>query len=104
MELTRKINSRLAVSIHSVASVAEQTAAGVQEVNASSTQQDKAIRDIARQAVEINDISQRLFTEINIFKIEEETGDVSPSGQLLVLEEHWNELNEPTEKLLAIAE
>ncbi|WP_197073684.1 methyl-accepting chemotaxis protein [Paenibacillus sp. FSL H7-0357] len=104
VELTRKINSRLAVSIHSVASVAEQTAAGVQEVNASSTQQDKAIRDIARQAVEINDISQRLFTEINIFKIEEETGDVSPSGQLLVLEEHWNELNEPTEKLLAIAE
>jgi methyl-accepting chemotaxis protein len=104
VELTRKINSRLAVSIHSVASVAEQTAAGVQEVNASSTQQDKAIRDIARQAVEINEISQRLFTEINIFKIEEETGDVSPSAQLLVMEEHRNELNEPTEKLLAIAE
>ncbi|WP_342481591.1 methyl-accepting chemotaxis protein [Paenibacillus sp. FSL L8-0340] len=104
VELTRKINSRLAVSIHSVASVAEQTAAGVQEVNASSTQQDKAIRDIARQAVEINEISQQLFTEINIFKIEEETGNVPPSGQLLVLEEHWNELNEPTEKLLAIAE
>ncbi|WP_342439488.1 methyl-accepting chemotaxis protein [Paenibacillus sp. FSL L8-0436] len=104
VELTRKINSRLAVSIHSVASVAEQTAAGVQEVNASSTQQDKAIRDIARQAVEINEISQRLFREINIFKIEEETGDVSPSGQLLVLEEHRSGLNETPEKLLAIAE
>lgn len=104
VELTRKINSRLAVSVHSVASVAEQTAAGVQEVNASSTQQDKAIRDIARQAVEINEISQRLFREINIFKIEEETGDVSHSGQLLVLEEHRNDHNESREKLLAIAE
>lgn len=69
VEQTRTINSRLAESVHSVASVAEQTAAGVQEVNASSTQQDQAISDIARQAEEINEISQRLFREINVFKI-----------------------------------
>lgn len=69
VEQTRTLNSRLAESVHSVASVAEQTAAGVQEVNASSTQQDQAISDIARQAEEINEISQRLFQEINVFKI-----------------------------------
>ncbi|ETT72960.1 hypothetical protein C173_12972 [Paenibacillus sp. FSL R7-277] len=71
VEQTRTLNSRLAESVHSVAAVAEQTAAGVQEVNASSTQQDQAIGDIARQAGEINEISQRLFREINVFKISE---------------------------------
>lgn len=78
VENTRRINTRLAESVHSVAAVAEQTAAGVQEVNASSTQQDKAIHDIARQAVEIYDISQRLFGEISAFKIEE--GEISDSA------------------------
>ncbi|NQX48672.1 methyl-accepting chemotaxis protein [Paenibacillus tritici] len=71
VEETRMINLRLTESVHSVASVAEQTAAGVQEVNASSTQQDQAISNIAQQAEEINDISQRLFREINVFKIQE---------------------------------
>jgi methyl-accepting chemotaxis protein len=74
VEQTRTINLRLAESVHSVASVAEQTAAGVQEVNASSTQQDQAISDIARQAEEINEISQRLFREINVFKIADTAG------------------------------
>ncbi|KAI7255985.1 hypothetical protein KC345_g11045 [Hortaea werneckii] len=77
VEETRTINARLAESVHSVASVAEQTAAGVQEVNASSTQQDQAISDIARQAEEINEISQRLFREINVFKIAD-TADAEP--------------------------
>ncbi|MEK3757039.1 methyl-accepting chemotaxis protein [Paenibacillus sp. FSL P4-0338] len=75
VEQTRTLNSRLAESVHSVAAVAEQTAAGVQEVNASSTQQDQAIGDIARQAGEINEISQRLFREINVFKIPEAAED-----------------------------
>lgn len=67
--LTRTKNSRLAESVHCVASIAEETAAGVQEVNASSIQQDNAIRSIAQQAIEINEISQKLFQEINLFKI-----------------------------------
>jgi methyl-accepting chemotaxis protein len=68
-----------------VAAIAEETAAGVQEVNASSVQQDNAIRDIARQAVEIHEISQKLFNEINVFKINSDivdeiiTGDDSDS-------------------------
>ncbi|WP_249897898.1 methyl-accepting chemotaxis protein [Paenibacillus sp. PK3_47] len=107
VEQTRKLNSRLAESIHSVASVAEETAAGVQEVTASSTQQDQAIHDIARQAVEINEISQRLFREINIFKIAEKSEEGEPrSGQLLSMEEHRSGVQPPEEKddLLALAE
>ncbi|WP_019911932.1 methyl-accepting chemotaxis protein [Paenibacillus sp. HW567] len=104
VEQTRKINSRLAESVHSVASVAEQTAAGVQEVNASSTQQDQAISDIARQAVEINEISQQLFKEINVFKIEEQTGPETPAGLLLILDEPAREDAESTGELLAVGE
>ncbi|WP_410511903.1 HAMP domain-containing methyl-accepting chemotaxis protein [Paenibacillus sp. BR2-3] len=70
VDVAKTMNSRLAESVQSVASIAEETAAGVQEVNASSMQQDKAIHDIARQAAEINELSQSLFREINVFKIE----------------------------------
>jgi methyl-accepting chemotaxis protein len=89
VEQTRTINSRLAESVHSVAAVAEQTAAGVQEVNASSTQQDQAIGDIARQAEEINEISQRLFREINVFKITgaaDKTGTMETTGTAFIAE------------------
>lgn len=71
---TREMNTRLAESVHTVAAIAEETAASVQEVNASSIQQDGAISDIAKQAVDINEISQRLFQEINVFKINPGTG------------------------------
>lgn len=75
VDMTQTMNRRLAESVHNVAAIAEETAAGVQEVNASSVQQDHAIHDIARQAVEINEISQQLFKEINVFKIDEDQID-----------------------------
>lgn len=81
VDMTQTMNRRLAESVHAVAAIAEETAAGVQEVNASSVQQDHAIRDIARQAIEINEISQNLFKEINIFKIDSDGDDgVSDEG------------------------
>lgn len=105
VEETRRINSRLGESIHSVASVAEQTAAGVQEVNASSTQQDQAIHDIARQALEISELSQRLFREINVFKIGQEEDPKPHGGQLLIIEEARSSKDNADEApLLAIAE
>lgn len=73
VDSTQAMNRRLAESVHLVAAIAEETAAGVQEVNASSVQQDQAIRNIARQAIEINEISQELFNEINVFKIDRDT-------------------------------
>lgn len=73
VDSTQAMNRRLAESVHLVAAIAEETAAGVQEVNASSVQQDQAIRNIARQAIEINEISQELFNEINVFKIDQDS-------------------------------
>ncbi|QSF46731.1 methyl-accepting chemotaxis protein [Paenibacillus tianjinensis] len=104
VEQTRKINSRLGESIHSVASVAEQTAAGVQEVNASSTQQDQAIHDIARQAQEISEISRRLFREINVFKIGESQTVNPGGGQLLTIDDARKPPEETSVPLLAMAE
>lgn len=72
VDATQANNATLAESVTSVAAIAEQTAAGVQEVNATSIQQDHAIRDIARQAVDINELSQSLYREISAFKIEED--------------------------------
>ncbi len=69
VDMTRTNNARLSESVHCVASIAEETAAGVQEVNASSIQQHNAISNIAEQAIQINEISQKLFQEINVFKI-----------------------------------
>lgn len=80
VDMTQTMNRRLAESVHNVAAIAEETAAGVQEVNASSVQQDNAIHDIARQAVEINEISQKLFKEINVFKINSDIVDEIIAG------------------------
>ncbi|WP_405176120.1 methyl-accepting chemotaxis protein [Paenibacillus sp. FSL H8-0261] len=80
VDMTQTMNRRLAESVHNVAAIAEETAAGVQEVNASSVQQDNAIHDIARQAVEINEISQKLFKEINVFKINLDIDDEIIAG------------------------
>lgn len=102
VEETQRINSRLGESIHSVASVAEQTAAGVQEVNASSTQQDQAIHDIARQALEISELSQRLFREINVFRIEEDGAGPASAGRLISMDEARQGKEEAP--LLALAE
>lgn len=104
VEQTRRIHSKLSDSVHSVASVAEQTAAGVQEVNASSTQQDTAIHDIARQAVDINELSQRLFIEINTFKVEAESESGREPGVLLVLEDSRKDDSRSGDSLLALAE
>jgi methyl-accepting chemotaxis protein len=71
VDLTMLKNRCLAQSVHKVLVIAGQTAAGVQEVNAASVQQDEAIRLIARQAIEINDLSQQLIGGIQLFKIRE---------------------------------
>lgn len=72
VDTTQAKNATLAEAVQNVASIAEETAAGVQEANATSVQQDDAIREIARQATDINELSQRLYREISAFKIDEE--------------------------------
>jgi len=90
VDLTRTNNARLSESVHCVASIAEETAAGVQEVNASSIQQDSAISNIAEQAIQINEISQKLFREINVFKINDkgnEGDDIENNAVILSVDE-----------------
>lgn len=62
-------NSMLVSSVQHIASIAQETAAGVEEVNSSSQQQDSAIHRIASQSDDILSFAQRLFNEINRFKI-----------------------------------
>jgi methyl-accepting chemotaxis protein len=65
----KKKNDQLNDTLQMVAAIAEETAAGVEEVNSTSLQQDVSIRRIAEQAVEINELSQILFAEIDQFEI-----------------------------------
>lgn len=64
-------NNLLVESVQFVASIAQETAAGVEEVNSTSIQQDAAIRQIASQADDILGWSQQLFREMNRFQIGE---------------------------------
>lgn len=71
IEHVKTKNYKLVESIEFVASVAEQTAAGVEEVNSTSQIQDASIRRIAEQADGIHLLSQQLFVEINKFKTDD---------------------------------
>jgi methyl-accepting chemotaxis protein len=72
VEQVKKKNDQLNETLQLVAAIAEETAAGVQEVNSTSQQQDSAIRKIAEQAVDINHFSQSLLAEIDQFEISEQ--------------------------------
>lgn len=82
VDTTQAKNATLAEAVQNVASIAEETAAGVQEANATSVQQDDAIREIARQATDINELSQRLYREISAFKIEDDAEEPAAVGEL----------------------
>ncbi|MHA0857432.1 methyl-accepting chemotaxis protein [Paenibacillus sp. CMAA1364] len=83
VQITRMNNTQLTESVHHVASIAEETAAGVQEVNASSLEQNESISEIAKQAIQINEISQMLFQEMNIFKMN--TDEMEETNEIVVL-------------------
>jgi methyl-accepting chemotaxis protein len=62
-------NQSLVQSIQIVSGIAEEAAAGVQEVNAAASQQQSAVRRIADQAMEVNALALQLFTEIRRFQV-----------------------------------
>jgi methyl-accepting chemotaxis protein len=78
IEQVKTKNHKLVESIEFVASVAEQTAAGVQEVNATSLRQDASIHRIAGEADDIHVLSQQLFAEINKFKADDIDFQIKP--------------------------
>ena len=67
----KEMNGKLVDSVQFVAAIAQETAAGVEEVNSTSVQQDSAIQLIAAQADDILELSSKLFQEINQFQIAE---------------------------------
>ncbi|WP_127582850.1 methyl-accepting chemotaxis protein [Paenibacillus koleovorans] len=62
--------NRFADAITTVAAIAQETAAGVEEVNSTSVEQNAAIQQIAEQSIDIRDLSQQLFEELKQFRLE----------------------------------
>ncbi|NEW07680.1 methyl-accepting chemotaxis protein [Paenibacillus sp. SYP-B3998] len=71
IEQARSKNDKLVDSVQFVAAIAQETAAGVEEVNSTSIQQDVSIRRIAEESDDILDLAQQLFAEISKFQIDE---------------------------------
>jgi methyl-accepting chemotaxis protein len=84
-------NQMLVESVQYVSAIAEETAAGVEAVNSTSVQQDAAIHQIAAQADDILDLSDRLFSEINQFQI----GEIEQVS--IELSEGWGVTAEPAQ-------
>jgi methyl-accepting chemotaxis protein len=61
-------NESLIDTIQHVAAIAEETAAGVQEVNSTSIEQNESVRQIAEQADAMHALAESLFMEIGKFK------------------------------------
>jgi methyl-accepting chemotaxis protein len=80
IEQARSKNDQLVGSVQFVAAIAQETAAGVEEVNSTSIQQDASIRRIAEESDDILALADRLFAEISKFQITE-TDEVSMDGQ-----------------------
>lgn len=78
IEGAKEKNGHLVESVQHVAAIAQQTAAGVQEVNSSSMKQDGAIHHIAHEAEDILGLAQRLFHEIGQFRIAENAAAAAP--------------------------
>jgi methyl-accepting chemotaxis protein len=69
IDQAKQKNEKLVQSAHYVAAIAEETAAGVEEVNSTSIHQDASIRRIAEESDDIYSLSQQLFEEISRFLI-----------------------------------
>jgi methyl-accepting chemotaxis protein len=69
IDQAKQKNEKLVESVHYVAAIAEETAAGVEEVNSTSIHQDASIRRIAEESDDIYSLSQQLFEEISRFLI-----------------------------------
>ncbi|MGO4272388.1 methyl-accepting chemotaxis protein, partial [Paenibacillus sp. TAF58] len=88
IEYVQSKNDRLVNSVQFVAAIAQETAAGVEEVNSTSIQQDASIRRIAEESDDILELAQQLFAEISKFQINES----APKNH----QEHLDLQSEPT--------
>ncbi|WP_165452540.1 methyl-accepting chemotaxis protein [Paenibacillus thalictri] len=70
VEEAKHKNETLVDSVQYVAAIAQQTAAGVEEITSTSLIQDASLHKIASEADDIHMLSQKLFQEINQFQID----------------------------------
>jgi methyl-accepting chemotaxis protein len=61
--------AELVDSVHVVASVAQETAAGVEETAAATDLQDESVGRVADEAAELHELAEALFGEINRFRV-----------------------------------
>jgi methyl-accepting chemotaxis protein len=81
-------NEKLVESVQLVAAIAQETAAGVEEVNSTSIQQNDSILRIAEESDDILNLSQKLFEEISKFRIDQDDEEIQDTqGEGLDLEE-----------------
>jgi methyl-accepting chemotaxis protein len=73
IDQARMKNEKLVESLQFAAAIAQETAAGVEEVNSTSIQQDASIHRIAEESDDILSLSQQLFQEISKFQINMDT-------------------------------
>ncbi len=72
IEHTKQRNDNLVAMLQSVSAITEETAAGVEEVNATSGQQNGQIQAIVDQAEDMYELAMNLFAEINKFQMEDD--------------------------------
>ncbi|TMV48321.1 methyl-accepting chemotaxis protein [Paenibacillus mesophilus] len=71
VKLAEESNTTLIDAIQHMAAIAEETAAGVEEVNSTSIEQNESVRQIAEQAEAMHEIAESLFAEIGKFKTDD---------------------------------
>jgi methyl-accepting chemotaxis protein len=80
-------NEKLVESVQFVAAIAQETAAGVEEVNSTSIQQNDSIFRIAKESDDILSLSQKLFEEISKFRIDEDDEEIQAArGEIIDLD------------------
>ncbi|TNJ62770.1 methyl-accepting chemotaxis protein [Paenibacillus hemerocallicola] len=94
-------NESLIDTIQHVAAIAEETAAGVQEVNSTSIEQNESVRQIAEQADAMHALAESLFLEIGKFKTPDDANyleaiaDAYPESEIAI--EQQPSLDSPEE-------
>ncbi|MBP1989426.1 methyl-accepting chemotaxis protein [Paenibacillus eucommiae] len=103
-EQARLKNDELVESVQLVSAIAQQTAAGVQEVNATSIEQNASTHRIAEESDDILDLSQKLFQEISRFLIDTDD-ERAAAHQLVQLENESKEesMNQNVEEAEVLA-
>jgi len=79
IEAVKTKNDALVHAVRQVAAIAEETAAGVEEVNSASFEQNGSINHIAGRSEQIAALSAELFDEISKFKLTDAPGNGSGS-------------------------